>query len=268
DQSSPLHLGGFAPPSGCRSRRRFGGRRFQPCAETNREPVPAIDDVDHEREIHLVLVAELGLERTVGAFVVMAFREPRQRLGPAQRGPLPLRVARRFAPGRKQVDALVGLAPAAGLGRMHVDAVGAAVDLRGANLHELSQTRLEAGVDRERSAGPNLHDVGGGGEEIDLGCHWAIPFAGSDDMTSRGSSIVTSPRKNFASLRFIPAGMASNDPPTAVRRRRGVSSRRKGGWSRSYSGLSWHTASIPWLRKFGRYWGKAQRNCCRWVGTR
>ena len=68
-----------------------------------------------ERELHLFLVAELGLERIVGAFVGMAFREPRQRLGPAQRGPLPFRVARRFAPGRQQVDALLGLALARGL---------------------------------------------------------------------------------------------------------------------------------------------------------
>jgi hypothetical protein len=104
----------------------------------------------------------------------MAFREPRQRLGPAQRGPLPLRVARRFAPGRQQVDALLGLASAAGFGRMHVDAVGTAVDLRGANFHELDQGRLEASGDRERSAGPDLHDVGGGGEEINLGSHWTI----------------------------------------------------------------------------------------------
>src|SRR5262249_6843776 len=123
---------------------------------------------------------------SVGAFVGMAFREPGQRLSPAQRGPLPLGVARRFAPGRQQVDALLGLAPAAGLGRMHVDAVGAAVDLRSAKLHELDQARLEAGGDRERGGGPDPHSEGGGGEEINLGSHWTIPFVGSNDMTSWG----------------------------------------------------------------------------------
>src|SRR5262249_61296168 len=70
------------------------------------------------------------------------------------------------------------------------------------------QAWLEASVDRERSAGPDLHHVGGNGEEINLGSHWTIPFVGSDDMTSRGPSIVTPRRKNFASLRFIPPGMA------------------------------------------------------------
>src|SRR5262249_8124499 len=109
---------------------------------------------------------------------------------------VPLGVAGCFAPGRQQVDALLGLALAAGFGRMHVDAVGAAVDLRGADLDEFHQARLEAGGDRERRAGPHLHDVGGGGEEINLNSHWTIPFVSSDDMTSSGPSIVTSRRKN------------------------------------------------------------------------
>src|SRR5262249_53560505 len=82
-------------------------------------------------------------------------------------------------------------------GRMHVDAVGAAVDLRGADLDEFHQARLEAGGDRERRAGPHLHDVGGGGEEINLSSHWTIPFVSSNDMTSPGPSIVTSRRKKL-----------------------------------------------------------------------
>src|SRR5262249_40353689 len=70
---------------------------------------------------------------------------------------------------------------------MHVDAVGAAVDLRGADLHEFHQARLEAGGERGRPAGPGLHDVGGGGEEINLGSHWTIPFVGSDGHDEPGA---------------------------------------------------------------------------------
>src|SRR5262245_37883432 len=142
----------------------------------------------------------------------MAFREPRQRFGPAKRGPLPLRVAGRFAPGRQQVDALLGLAPAAGFGRMHVDAVGAAVDLRGANLDEFDQARLEAGLDLEGSAAPGFHDVGGGGEDINLGSHWTIPFVGSDDMTRRGCPSVTSPRKIYPCPPMQSTGDARSSP--------------------------------------------------------
>ena len=37
--------------------------------------------------------------------------------------------------------------------------------------------------------GETAHDGGGGGEEINLGSHWTIPFVGSDDMTSRDSRL-------------------------------------------------------------------------------
>ena len=53
---------------------------------------------------------ELGLQGFVGAFVRMPFGEPRQRLGPAERGALAIGIARGLAPGRQQVDALLGLA--------------------------------------------------------------------------------------------------------------------------------------------------------------
>src|SRR5262249_56955433 len=104
---------------------------------------------------------------------------------------VPLGVAGCFAPGRQQVDALLGLALAAGFGRMHVDAVGAAVDLRGADLDEFHQARLEAGGDRERRAGPHLHDVGGGGEGIKLSSHWTIPFVSSNAIASPRATTVT-----------------------------------------------------------------------------
>ena len=40
----------------------------------------------------------------------MSFGEPRQRLGPAERGAFAIGIARGLAPGRQQVDALFGLA--------------------------------------------------------------------------------------------------------------------------------------------------------------
>src|SRR5262245_26194414 len=82
---------------------------------------------------------------------------------------------------------------------MHVEAVGAAVDLRGADLDKLHEARLEASLDLLRSGEPSLHDIGGGGEDIDLGSHWTILSWVSDDMTSKLPSIVTSSRRNFPS---------------------------------------------------------------------
>ena len=51
-----------------------------------------------------------GLQGFVGALVRMSFGEPRQRLGPAERGAFAIGIARGLAPGGQQVDALLGLA--------------------------------------------------------------------------------------------------------------------------------------------------------------
>ena len=48
------------------------------------------------------------LQSFVGALVRMSFAEPRQRLGPAERGAFAVGIARGLAPGRQQVDALLG----------------------------------------------------------------------------------------------------------------------------------------------------------------
>src|SRR5262249_9977316 len=49
---------------------RSGG---EPQAEANRKAVKPIDDIDHQRELHLLLLGELSLQGLVGAFVRMAF---------------------------------------------------------------------------------------------------------------------------------------------------------------------------------------------------
>ena len=38
-------------------RRGLGGRRIDKHAEADREAVPAVDDIDHQRELHLLLLA-------------------------------------------------------------------------------------------------------------------------------------------------------------------------------------------------------------------
>ncbi len=61
----------------------------------------------------MLLLGELRLQGFVGALVRMSFGEPRQRLGPAERGALTIGIARGLAPGRQQVDALLGSSAAA-----------------------------------------------------------------------------------------------------------------------------------------------------------
>src|SRR5262245_54946650 len=55
------------------------------------------------------------------SFEHMSSGQPRQRLGPAERGAFAVRIARGFAPGRQQVDALLGLSLR--ILCVHIDAV-------------------------------------------------------------------------------------------------------------------------------------------------
>ena len=73
------------------------------------------------------------------------------RLGQCQRGALALVEERALAPGREREDAAVLLTCLLRVDAVHVDAEGAAVDLGGADAHELAQARLEAGARVERA---------------------------------------------------------------------------------------------------------------------
>jgi hypothetical protein len=68
------------------------------------------------------------------------------------------RMERRFAPRIEQVEPLLRLALLARGGGMHVAAEGAAVDLRGADLHQLHQAFLEPVLERALAVvEPGLH---------------------------------------------------------------------------------------------------------------
>src|SRR5437879_10370427 len=67
-------------------------------------------------------------------------------LRPCERGPLPVCVERGLAPGGKAIESLLGLAARAGVFRMHVDAIGAAVELGRTSLDQIEEARLEAGA--------------------------------------------------------------------------------------------------------------------------
>ena len=79
----------------------------------------------------------------------MRLTDERDGLGPRQRGPLAIAVERRLAPGVEDVDPLFRLSCRAGVDRVHVEAIRAAVDLRGADLDELQQRVFQAGALRE-----------------------------------------------------------------------------------------------------------------------
>src|SRR3954466_3218298 len=64
-------------------------------------------------------------------------------LGPLEGGAFAVGVERALAPGGEAVEALLGLAGGAGVLRVHVDAVGAAVHLAGAELDQEEERLFE-----------------------------------------------------------------------------------------------------------------------------
>src|SRR5262249_51361124 len=108
--------------------------------------VPSIDDIDHQRELDLLLLGELGLQgsrRSRAYLLRRAASVPRSSRAPRVRGRYSL------APGRQQVDPLLGLALRARFLRVHIEAVGAAVDLGGTDFHEPDEGRFKARSDGE-----------------------------------------------------------------------------------------------------------------------
>src|SRR5207244_7376937 len=70
--------------------------------------------------------------------------DERYSLCPCERGPFPVCVERGLAPGGKAIESLLGFAARAGIFRMHVDAIGAAVELGGTSPDQIEEARLES----------------------------------------------------------------------------------------------------------------------------
>ncbi|MDN5780887.1 MAG: hypothetical protein L0H23_02505 [Luteimonas sp.] len=88
--------------------------------------------------------------------------EPGHHLGEGQRGFLARRVVVDVLPDYEAVEPLAGLAILAGFAGVHLDAVRAAVDLRGAQYHQVVEHAVEAErVDGGIDLREGLHDTGG-----------------------------------------------------------------------------------------------------------
>ena len=114
----------------------------------------------------------------------MGLGKPGDGLGEAQRGALASGEERCLPPRRQGVQALLGLADGAGVLGVHVDAVGAAVELRGADADQLAQPVVDAGgVELLGDSPVELDDgpVDAGSESLeveassDRGWRWSWP---------------------------------------------------------------------------------------------
>src|SRR5690606_787616 len=92
---------------------------------------------------------------------------------------------------------LFGLSLLAGLDGVHIDAIGTAIDLRGADFDQFGQTRLEALINGDRNLVPACHKVGCRSNGVQFGSHGSVPSVGSDTDDDSGSADVTCARKIF-----------------------------------------------------------------------
>src|SRR5207237_6307075 len=100
------------------------------------DAVPGVDGGDDPRQVDHFLLAEVRLDLLVNLIVGVRVGDAGQGLGPLQGGAFTVAVVRALAPGVQAVDALRRLAAGEQVLGVHVDAVGAAVDLAGAQLHQ------------------------------------------------------------------------------------------------------------------------------------
>src|SRR5215472_2599633 len=95
-----------------------------------------------------VKVDQLSLVEVLASLLVdligrVRLGDERQRLGPSQRCAFAVGKERRFPPGVESTEPLFGFAIGTGVLGMHVDAIGAAVDLGGAHPDQLDQGAFE-----------------------------------------------------------------------------------------------------------------------------
>src|SRR4051794_24721760 len=98
-------------------------------AEADRDPVPGVDRGHSPRQVRELPLGELP-PRLSEQGIADALADARDGLGPGQCRPLPVGEEGRLAPGVQRVDPLLRLPRRPGVLRVHVDAIGAAVDLR------------------------------------------------------------------------------------------------------------------------------------------
>src|SRR5580700_5949180 len=121
-------------------------RAGNPGAGADADGIPGVDGHDEADQRGDLLRAELGRHVLVRLVGDVRIGQARDRLGERQRGALARGEVRGLRPGRQPIDALFGLADRARVLGVHVDAVGAAVELRGADPDQFAELGVDLGL--------------------------------------------------------------------------------------------------------------------------
>src|SRR6266436_19243 len=174
---------GIAHPPSQRRRSRCSGRGFRRLilpgngAHRDGQAVPHINGGRENGKVHDLFFAEVSLHFFVDGVGDVRLGNKGHGFDPRQRGAFPVGVKRGFAPGIQLIEALFGLPERAGVFRMHVNAISAAVDLRSAQLQQVEQLVFEAA--RGKIFFQPIHSSLGFGSKFQVvnpGLHRGSPF--------------------------------------------------------------------------------------------
>src|SRR5450830_1021311 len=145
-------------------------------AEADRKTVPGVDGVDGQSQVDQLRIAELGAYQRVVFVRCTGLGDQGQRFAPGQGCAFTFSEERCFAPDRHGVEAAFSFAGLAGIGGVHVDAEGAAVDQRDTQADQFQQGSFEAEfADHVFESNHALQDFRGSFVEIDALFHGNAP---------------------------------------------------------------------------------------------
>src|SRR5690625_3203282 len=119
------------------------------------QAVPGIDRGDQKGQGGDLLFGEMRSESLVICIRRSAISNSCHGFGPGKSPALARTVERRIAPGAQDVETLLAFAVAPRLARMHMQTIGASIDLGGPDLDQVPQARLQPAFARseERRVG-------------------------------------------------------------------------------------------------------------------
>src|SRR5207247_79928 len=110
----------------------------------NRQAIPGIDGRHRQRQVAQLLLAEVRSDFLVDSIRHVAAGDQGHGLRPCQGSALAIAVVRAFAPGVQRVESLLPFPDRAQILPVHVQAVGAAVDLRGPESDQMKQRLFQS----------------------------------------------------------------------------------------------------------------------------
>jgi hypothetical protein len=109
------------------------------------DAIPGVDGGDGISEVDEFIFGELFAGSFVYIIRDVSLGDEGQGFCPLEGGALARSEERGFAPGIQGVEALLGVAEGAGVNGMHINAIGAAIDLGSAKLDEVQELLLDGG---------------------------------------------------------------------------------------------------------------------------